>query len=100
MKKRYYIKSKFRFTIFLVMILLTSIFTFSAFLGLNNVQSMTKPIYTEIQIESGDTLWALAKEFGPKNTDPRKVVYEICMLNSITADGIYPGQVITIPGQL
>lgn len=100
MSKKYYIKSKFRFTIFLSLMLLISMIASGTLFGLNTVQSMTKPVYTEIQIESGDTLWALAKEFGPVNTDPRRVVYKICLLNNITADSIYPGQVIMIPQQL
>jgi len=100
MKKKYYIKSKFRFTIFLVIILLTSVFSVSTLLGLNSVQSMTKPIYTEVQIESGDSLWTLAKEYGPTNTDPRRIIYKICLLNNITAENIQPGQVIMIPKQL
>lgn len=100
MKKKHYIKSKFRFTIFLVFILTISIFYVSTLLGFDNAQSMTKPVYTEIQIESGDTLWALAKEYGPANTDPRRIIYKICLLNNITADSIYPGQAIDIPKQL
>jgi len=100
MKKKYFIKSKFRFTLFLVIMLLTSIFSINTLLGLNNVESMTKPVYTEVLIESGDTLWSLAKTYGPMNTDPRKIIYKVCLINNITADGIQPGDMILIPKQL
>lgn len=66
-------------------------------LGANNSESLTKPVYTEITIQSGDTLWNLAKEFGPDDEDVREVVYDICRINDISADSIYPGQTIMIP---
>lgn len=66
-------------------------------IGANNSESLTKPTYSEIIVESGDTLWNLAKEFGPTDKDVREVVYEICKVNDISADSIYPGQTILIP---
>lgn len=97
MNKKYRIKSKFRFTLFITFVLVLSIFTISTVIGLNTADSLTKNLFTEIQVQHGDTLWKLAKEFGPENKDLREVIYDICMINDITADSIYPGQRILIP---
>ena len=66
-------------------------------IGNNDAESLTKPVYSEIVIQSGDTLWDLAREFGPDDKDVREVVYAICRINDISADSIYPGQTILIP---
>lgn len=97
MKKQYRIKSKFRFTLFLTIAMVMVISITGTMLGENHTESLTKQTYSEIIIQSGDTLWNLAKEFGPDHKDVREVVYEICKLNDIAADSIYPGQTIRIP---
>lgn len=100
MNKRYRIKSKFRFTIFLSLLFILLIVSISSLMGFYQSESLTQANYMEIQIEQGDTLWNLAKEFGPANQDLRKVVYQICMLNEISDDYIYPGQSILIPNSI
>lgn len=97
MKKKYKIKSKFRFTLFLTIAMVMLISLTGTVIGANHAESLTKPVYSEIIVQSGDTLWNLAKEFGPDDQDVRQVVYEICKLNDISADSIYPGQTILIP---
>lgn len=100
MKKRYRIKSEFRFTLFLTLVMVMIILTAGTVLGANEALSLTKPVYTEVQIISGDTLWELAKEYGPNDRDVRKVIHAICEINDITADDIQPGQSILIPQYL
>jgi len=97
MKKKYRIKSKFRFTLFMTIAILMFISAAGTAIGMNQAESLTKPFYTEIVVQSGDTLWELAQEFGPDHKDVREVVYEICRINEISADSIYPGQTILIP---
>lgn len=97
MKKKYRIKSKFRFTLFLSIAMVMVISLAGTLIGENHAESLTKPVYSEIIIQSGDTLWNLAEEFGPDDKDVRQVVYEICKINDISADSIYPGQTILIP---
>jgi LysM repeat protein len=46
-------------------------------------------------VESGDTLWSIAKKTSP-DEDPRKVVYEIRKVNGITPI-IQLGQEILVP---
>lgn len=99
-KRKYKIKSKFRFTLFVALAIVLVMSLTSTIIGNNTADSLTKMTYSEIQIQSGDTLWNLAKEFGPKDQDTRKVVHEICKLNNISADTIYPGQIISIPAYI
>jgi nucleoid-associated protein YgaU len=100
MRKKYRIRSKFRFTLFLTIAILMVLSVTGTIFGANQAESLTKPVYTEIVIQSGDTLWNLAEEFGPDNQDTRKVVHAICNLNHISADSIFPGQTILIPAYI
>lgn len=96
-KKRYKIKSKFRFTIFITAFILFFTFTFGTAFGFYDSESLTKPTYYQVQIKAGDTLWEIANIYGPKDQDIRKSVNIICNVNNISADEIYPGQYILIP---
>lgn len=97
MKKRYRIRSQKRFTIFLVLMLLLVTVVGSATGAGNHVTAMSEDAYTKILVQSGDTLWDLAKTYGPENTDLRKTIHTICTINEIEADEIHPGQTILIP---
>jgi FOG: LysM repeat len=97
MKNKYRIKSKFRFTLFMTIVFLMFISIAGTVIGANNSQSLTKPACSEVIIQSGDTLWDIAQEFGPNDKDVREVVYDICRFNDISADSIQPGQMILIP---
>ncbi|NLT47942.1 MAG: LysM peptidoglycan-binding domain-containing protein [Clostridiales bacterium] len=100
MKKRYRIKSKFRFCLSLTIMLIILISVTGNVIGTNQAVSMTKPVYTEIMIVNGDTLWDLAKAYGPEDQDVRKIVHAICQINDISADKIQSGQKILIPRYL
>lgn len=54
----------------------------------------------DITIESGDTLWKLAKEYGPQGEDTRKVVSLICSINDIHMDSIKTGDIIKVPAYI
>lgn len=96
-KPKYRLKSRFRFTIFVIFMMLMLVTGSNTILGINDASSLTKPEYASIQIEYGDTLWDLASEYNQEGKDIRKFVYEICELNEISADSIYPGLNILIP---
>lgn len=95
--KKYRIKSKFRFTLFLVIIILTSIFITSNIFGFNEANSLTRVDYYEIDVEAGDTLWQLAEEYMNNGKDTRENVYELCEINNIAADQLKTGNTILIP---
>jgi hypothetical protein len=97
LKRKYRIKSKSRFIAFLAIALFLTISAADALTGENHAESLTRPVYSEIVIQYGDTLWNLAREFGPGNQDVRETVYEICRINDISVGGIYPGQAILVP---
>lgn len=85
---------------FLTAVMLVLISITGMLIGDNQAESLTKPVYSEVVIQYGDTLWDLALEFGPADKDIREVVHEICRINDITAESIYPGQTILIPAYI
>lgn len=95
--KRYRIKSKIRFTTFLTIFIVFSIFITGSFFGFFDASSMDEPMYVLVKIQPGDTLWDLAKKYGPQDTDCRQVIYHICKLNNVTPETLWPGQEIMIP---
>ena len=97
MSKNYRIKSRFRFTVFVVLtiVLMTTAANFA--LGLNTAASSTVQEYMDVEIKSGDTLWNIAETYMPDNMDTRKAVYQICSLNDISADALYAGMTIHVP---
>ena len=97
MSKNYRIKSRFRFTVFVVLtiVLMTTAANFA--LGLNTAASSTVQEYMDVEIKSGDTLWNIAETYMPDNMDTREAVYQICSLNDISADELYAGMTIQVP---
>lgn len=96
-RAKYRIKSNVRFTMFLTILFLITMFGAGTVFGINDVESMNYPAYQEVQVEHGDTIWNLAKEHCPDYTDIRKLVYQICQINDIQADQLQAGQVLLIP---
>lgn len=95
--KKYRIKSSFRFTIFVALVIIAFVIISNSLLGLSDVSGLTENEYLEVTIESGDTLWNIADKYMPDGNDLRKCVHVLCQVNSITADSIYPGQIILVP---
>ena len=61
------------------------------------VQERPAPTLT-YQVESGDTLWDLARDLG-SGRDPRAVVHELMELNDLRSPTLYPGQTLRLPGR-
>ncbi|GMQ92907.1 MAG: hypothetical protein BMS9Abin12_0384 [Acidimicrobiia bacterium] len=51
----------------------------------------------DYRVKPGDTLWRIAQEYGPRDTDTRRIVDAIEKLNGIDGGNLQPGQVIEIP---
>ena len=99
MTKRYRVVNKFRFTFFVVLMIL-AITTFANFaLGLNSADSFTRLTYMDYEITDGDTLWTIAETYMTDASDIREAVYELCQLNEISAGELYVGMTIQIPVQ-
>ncbi len=97
--KRYRIHSPFRFTVFASIVILATIFCIGSIFGLFDAASMDEVRYATYTVRNGDTLWAIAKEYGSPDVDCRQTIYEICKANQITAETLYAGITILIPQQ-
>ena len=51
----------------------------------------------EVIVGPGDTLWRLAREYGPGGIDPRLAVYRLRQHNSLATAMLQPGQRIKLP---
>lgn len=93
MKRRYILKNKRRFysiIIFLVTVMLSSFWAVSAHDEGNRHE------FKIIRVESGDTLWNIAREQNP-NGDIRKFIYEIEEVNNLRSSTIHTGDELKIP---
>ena len=52
---------------------------------------------TDYRVKPGDTLWQIARTYGPDNADTRRVVAAIEKLNQIDGGSLQAGQLIEIP---
>lgn len=94
-KRRLRIKNKLRFTLFILVIVLT-VFTF--LIPRNGTGQVS---YKPYQVSYGDTYWGIAKElqkqgYRPK-ADIRDVVHELIELSGIPAHELKEGDTIYIP---
>lgn len=53
--------------------------------------------YQLVYVETGDSLWSLAKRYVPKDKEIRKFIYEIRQLNDIDPSKLRPGELLKIP---
>lgn len=51
----------------------------------------------EYQVETGDTLWKIAKEHNQSNKDIREYIYNIQKINNLETGLVMSGQIIKIP---
>ena len=97
--KVYRIKSRSRFILFIMLLLLVMTSMVNLAMGLGDVSSLTVETFEEVLIGSGDTLWQIASEYAGESQHIRDVTHQICKITGISADSIYPGQMIRIPVQ-
>lgn len=97
MTRRYRVANRFRFTVFvtIMIILITTVMNFS--LGFNTADSLTYTEYMDLEVKSGDTLWSIAETYMADSGDIRLAVHELCQINEIAADQLYAGMTIQIP---
>ncbi len=95
--KHYRIVNRTRFICFVLTVLLVVCFVISGYLNSSSAKEKRDMRYTEVTVREGDTLWALAKEYGNGEKDVRDVICDICRLNGIKASDLRPGQSLIIP---
>lgn len=93
---RYRVSNERRFKIFLITsIVLLLVFTYMITYTVK-AYSYSQIRYIELEINSGDTLWDIARKYGHTKSI-RRDVYEIMKFNNLSDGYIYPGQTIKIP---
>ncbi len=100
MNKKLVIKSKLRFVIFLLSVLMFSVTLINVSFGADKASYNQSDNYIEIEVSSGDTLWDIANTYCDYSSDTRKVVHEICLINDIKASDLKEGMTIKIPTNL
>lgn len=99
-RKKYRIKSGFRFVTSLIIMLGLLITGFNFLSDMYESTALTKTEYTTVEICYGDTLWDIANTYKSNNTDTRKAVYKIREINNIDASDLKPGMTISVPENL
>ena len=94
---RYRINNRVRFTLFVVLAILFITTFANIALGLNTASSATYVDYTEVKVMSGDTLWTIAQTYMDDDSDIRKSVHELCMINDINASQLQAGMTLLVP---
>lgn len=97
MVRRYRIKSKFRFTVFMVLLIMVLGIMAGNLLGYNDASGDSKAQYETVIVSEGDTLWTIAERYWDKSSDLRQLIYEISKINNIESGQIFVGQEISIP---
>lgn len=99
-RKKYRIKSKFRFITSMIIMIGLIVGGISLITGMNKSFALTQPQFTEVEVCYGDTLWDIANTYKSDDTDTRRAVYEICKANDIEASDLESGMVIQVPDKL
>jgi len=92
MRKRYVLKNKKRFILFIsfiTFIMLTTLFAAS-------VQGYKEPTYMEITVFQGDNLWNIAEKYSTGG-DLREYIHKIIEINNLSGSNIYAGSKLLIP---
>ena len=113
MLKRYRIRSKVRFILFMALMVLIIGIIASSLLGLNDAVGLNAagrtdagaalaaaeagPVYRIVIVKSGDTLWDIAACYADESMDLRKAVWEIEQLNGMESAAVTAGQELRIP---
>ena len=96
--KNHVIKSRIRFTIFVVIMLIFVGTAFSLLAGTTPVVTgHTETKYQTVEVIDGDTLWDIADMYMPDDMDRREAVYELSQINNLEDTQLEPGQEIKVP---
>lgn len=96
--KRYRIRSKSRFFIFITFTLaLLAIIVVSIVLSSGAYSVESRHETEHYWVKKGDTLWDIAKEFSPEGYDVREMIYKIKEENNMNTSMIFEGAKLEIP---
>lgn len=80
------------FSLILILICFTLIFTISQIVTSNSLMKIKK-----VRVKTGDSLWKIATEHYSTKIDIRKKIYQIRRINKLSSVKLHPGQIIKIP---
>lgn len=95
--KRYKIKSKFRFTIFIAALVIIALSSYMGIIGIIDAQGNTVEQYDTVYVTAGESIWTLVDGHVPDNMDKREYVYHVAKYNDITPGDIKPDDEIKLP---
>mgnify|MGYP004708719103 CR=1 FL=1 len=84
----------------LTLLVLLTVMSFLSISGTLTADALVEPVTYEYQVESGDTLWDIAKRIQTSGQDVREVVFQITVLNNLTSSDIHSGQLILLPQEV
>lgn len=96
-RKHIRVKSKFRFTLFVAIMIITAVAGFNSIFGLYTASSEPEHEFVTVEVMPGETLWEIASEHMPSDMDTRKAVHMIQEENDLDDASIKPGQHIRVP---
>lgn len=95
--RRYRIRSKGRFSFFLIFSLFLLCFGFMTVFGRSEADGRSKERYERVTVRSGDTVWAIAASYCSNAEDLRRYVYDISQLNELDGSYLTAGDQLLIP---
>ena len=98
--KKYRVKNQYRFITFVTVCILAIVFVCGAASGIFDARAVDVQSFVTVRVQPGDTLWNLARTYGPEGVDTRVIVYAIGELNGVSASTLRPGQYLNIPTSL
>ncbi|MHB1125491.1 MAG: cell division suppressor protein YneA [Bacillota bacterium] len=97
---RYYRKrrsSRKNYHLMLVVLCLTIIVGGLTILFKSEAAGSTEAKYLQVVVKEGDSLWTIAKKYGPQGEDVRKIIWNLREANGLSSAIIYPGQTLSVP---
>lgn len=88
---------KYNMYVFAFIVLLFIVIITTFVFGNTNTKETQLTYYKTIQINSGDTLWDIAKSHYNGNNDLRNYILEIQHFNHMDSDVLITGQTIVLP---
>lgn len=95
--KRLRIRSKVRFTIFAVVLILLVLNIVSAMAGMNTTTGVSLNKLKAVTVHAGDTLWSIAEKNNTSDMDVREFIDDIKEKNDLASAEIQEGQKLLIP---
>jgi uncharacterized protein (DUF1684 family) len=95
-KKTYRIFSGRRFTAFLLIVFASVLLVGFAFAE-KPIRAAEAREYVRVEVHAGDTLWRIAAKYRSEDQDIRRLIYDICKINGLSADDMRAGKMILVP---